>query len=41
MNCNFVNLDGFFQMHSVDNIKDIEVVKKNNNRKKYNGIKKY
>ena len=38
MNCNFVNLDGFW--HSVDNIKDIEVVKKNNNRKKYNGIKK-
>ena len=38
MKCNFVNLDGFW--HSVDNIKDIEVVKKNNNKKKYNGIKK-
>ena len=36
--CNFVNLTGFW--HSIDNTKDIEVLKKINNKDKFNGVRK-
>ena len=36
--CNFVNLTGFW--HSIDNTKDIEVLKKINNKNKFNGVRK-
>jgi len=36
--CNFVDLTGFW--HSIDNTKDIEILKKKNNKNKFNGIRK-
>ena len=37
-NCNFVNFNGFW--HSIDNMKDIEVLKKRNDKNKFNRIRK-
>ena len=36
--CNFVSFKGFW--HSIDNTKDVEVLKKINNWNKFNGIRK-
>ena len=36
--CNFVSFKGFW--HSIDNTKDVEVLKKINNLNKFNGIRK-
>lgn len=36
--CNFVDFTGFW--HSIDNTKDIEVLKKINNKNKFNGVRK-
>lgn len=37
-NCNFVSFNGFW--HSIDNMKDIEVLKKRNDKNKFNSIRK-